>query len=159
VIVQCVQSILHTPPPIGSVITVQHFGSYNNGRLKHAVFWRVRNDISWEDVSSIRDSRKTIGNAIWTKKENQRTFFSLLGKELGYTQMEDWYNLKKEDVEKYGGKALLNKFYDNSPLKALQLVYPEHTWCAWKFDDKLPVGFWESKGNQRYIENLVQLSL
>lgn len=58
-------------------------------------------------------------DAVWTKKDYHLAFFSYLGKELGYQQLEDWYKLQREDIENYGGGKLLKKFYDNSPFKVL----------------------------------------
>lgn len=48
-VVGCFREDLEQPPEIGSVITVQHNGFYQNGTLRHAFFWKRRPDIRWDD--------------------------------------------------------------------------------------------------------------
>ena len=72
----------------------------------------------------------------------RRQFFKWLGNQLGYHSMDDWYNVTEEDIHKHGGGGLLNDYYNNSPSKALQSVYPEHNWMPWKFG-QAPKGFRE----------------
>ena len=50
-IIGCYQHVLEDPPPIGSVITVKHFGYHQNGTLRHPFYWRIRFDLSWQDIS------------------------------------------------------------------------------------------------------------
>src|SRR5689334_8502540 len=100
-------------PPVGSIITVKYAGTHLNGRLKSPLFWRVREDVSWETLSITTDQKKVntisfdtcqhFDNALWTKKENHRFFFDYLGKECRFTQMDDWYKLRREVIEEYGG--------------------------------------------------------
>lgn len=59
------------------------------------------------------------GNLLWTKKENQRAFFDLLGKELGFCQPSDYYKLQREDVYKYGGGNLLHRVFGDSICKVV----------------------------------------
>src|SRR5438132_981027 len=84
----------------------------------------------------------------WSKGQNQKQFFDWLGTHLGYKEMEDWYNVRQENIHKCGGKELLSGYYNNSPSKALQSVYGEHTWVLWKFG-QTPKGFWKKIENQR----------
>ena len=51
-IIGCYPQILEDPPPIGSVLTIKHFGYYQNGLLRHPFYWRIRVDLSWEDISN-----------------------------------------------------------------------------------------------------------
>lgn len=60
--------------------------------------------------------------------------------QLEYKEMDDWYNVTKEDIHKYGGFGLLYKYYNDSPSKALQSVYPNHKWMLWRFG-RSPRGF------------------
>jgi hypothetical protein len=39
------------PPQIGSVIILKHSGCYANGTLRHASYWRQREDIQWDTIS------------------------------------------------------------------------------------------------------------
>src|SRR4051812_44857327 len=81
------------------------------------------------------------------KYSMHRQFFDTLRYQLGYRDMDDWYNVTLEDIQKYGGARLMARHYNDSPLKALQAVYPEHTWIIWRFG-RTPRGFWE-KAEQR----------
>lgn len=47
----------------------------------------------------------------WKEVTNQREFFDWLGKEMGYKNMEDWYNISPEDVSKYS--PLMNLHADS----------------------------------------------
>ena len=51
-VIGCYQQIIEDPPPIGSVLTVKHFGYYQNGILRHPFYWRIRYDLSWQDISN-----------------------------------------------------------------------------------------------------------
>src|SRR5690348_12861840 len=75
-----------------------------------------------------------------------RHTFEKLGVQLGYEQMEDWYNITLEDVHKHGGQELLANY--NSIPSALQTAFPEHTWMFWKFL-RVPHGYWKVTENQR----------
>ena len=55
--------------------------------------------------------------ANWNKKENHRVFFEYLASILGVNQQEDWYKIKKTEVYKYGGRKLLDIYYDGSLYK------------------------------------------
>src|SRR4051794_31423331 len=84
----------------------------------------------------------------WQKQENRQEFFDWLGTQLGCEDMDDWYNVTQEDIHKYGGHGLLSTYYNDSPSKAIQEVYPEHSWTPWRFA-KAPSGLWNSSHNQR----------
>ena len=63
-----------------------------------------------------------------------RRFFAWLGNQLGYKKWEDWYRITVEDIQSYGGMAMLIGYYNGSPSQALQTVYPQHHWnlCHFK---------------------------
>ena len=42
--------------------------------------------------------------------------------------MGSWYNVTHEEIRKFGGGGLLDKYYSNSPAKALKSIFWEHTW-------------------------------
>lgn len=81
------------------------------------------------------------------KVENQRFFFDWLGNQLGYSTKDDWYKVTKEDVLSRGGKKVLS-CYNDSPIQALQTVYPEHSWIVWKFN-RVPHGYWKKRKNSK----------
>ena len=70
---------------------------------------------------------------LWKSKENQQQFCNDLMTQLGYKIMADWYHVSKKDFYKNGGQVLLSKHYNNSPLEALQSIYPQHLWEQEKF--------------------------
>src|SRR4051794_41162269 len=78
---------------------------------------------------------------------HQRDFLDHLGKNLGFKYLEDWYQIKIEDIVKYGGRGLISK-YGDSPSKLLQTIFPQFSWISWKFS-KVPQGFWNFRDNQR----------
>lgn len=66
--------------------------------------------------------------------------------------MDDWYKINSEDIHTHGGGSLLVAYYQSSPSKALQSVFPEHNWVSWKFQH-VPKGYWEDFDNQKcYVE-------
>src|SRR4051812_22852167 len=72
---------------------------------------------------------------------HHKQFFNWLGLQLGYKEMDDWYNVTQDGIAQHG-KGLLIQHYNNSPSQALQAVYPEHDWMMWRFGN-IPKGFWE----------------
>jgi hypothetical protein len=72
----------------------------------------------WYNVA-IDDITKNGGSAVLLSK--------MLKKKLGYKCMEDWYKVTKEDICKNGGNDTPNAL-QCSPSRALQSVYPEHSW-------------------------------
>ena len=55
-------------------------------------------------------------------RENQRNFLDEFGKQLGFKQMNDWYNITSKKIIENGGSGLLNK-YGNSPSKLIMSIY------------------------------------
>jgi hypothetical protein len=107
--------------------------------------------------------------------KNQRKFLDSVAKELNIKQMSDWYevtgkvnflqfNNKRQDIEKFGGQALLVHKYSSSLSNLLSSVFPEYDWLPWKLD-KCPNNFWSVIKNQKkFIEwvakekNVVEMS-
>src|SRR5688572_26476968 len=50
----CFHNTLENPPAIGSVVTVKHSGTFSNGTLRNAFFWRPRPDMSWTNQQDQR---------------------------------------------------------------------------------------------------------
>jgi hypothetical protein len=70
-----------------------------------------------------------------------------LGQEMGFKILDNYCSLTAEVVNKYGGKALLDNFYELSITKALQDVYPLHNWITWEIPQSLPPSYWSKKEN------------
>ena len=45
-----------------------------------------------------------ISTEYWNSKENQREFMDWLGKELGFKEMKQWYNINLDDIHKNGDR-------------------------------------------------------
>lgn len=69
--------------------------------------------------------------------------------ELGYKNLEDFYNISSDTISKLGGKALIEKVYDGSLIKSLQSIYPNHKWFPWKFQGHISRGFWDHPDSQK----------
>lgn len=59
----------------------------------------------------------------WKEKDNQRAFFDSVSKTLQISHWEDWYHVKKVDVEALGGGPLLSQCFQNSLTTALMNIY------------------------------------
>ena len=90
---------------------------------------------------------KRVQPDFWEDKENHLKFFNWLGIQLGYKHLDDWYNLTTKDIQRHGGIGLLH-YYNSSPSKALQGVYPEHNWKLDNFKKK-PTSLWRKRDVQR----------
>lgn len=66
-------------------------------------------------------------------KENHKILLETIAKLLHVVTLDDWYSISKEDMYTNGGRELLQFFYEDSNIKALQSIYPEHEWLLWKF--------------------------
>lgn len=88
---------------------------------------------------------KKAPSGFWKSLENQREYLEWLGGVLGYSNLDDWYNVEHSDFKKNYGNGLV---CTTTPISLLQAVYPEHSWMPWKFK-KTPDGFWTSLDNQR----------
>ena len=70
---------------------------------------------------------QAVSNGYWDDRRNQRLFLDVLGKELGFVKMEDWYGVTAFNILQYGGNTLLSQF-GGSPQRLLQSVYSEYCW-------------------------------
>jgi hypothetical protein len=99
-------------------------------------------------------SLKPLTRKSWSTIEYQRKFLDDLGKQLGFKQMDDWYKITFQQIERHGGSALLHKYY-RSPSKVIRCIYSEYSWDQNRFrkvpKDKLAVGYWD------HLENRINL--
>jgi len=66
---------------------------------------------------------KAVESIVWTKQENHRLIFDKLATTHNIKESSDWYKVTKEDLNKEGGKNLLQKYYDNSLYKVLFIFF------------------------------------
>lgn len=88
----------------------------------------------------------------WQEASNRRRYMEWLGKELGYSNWEDWYQIESNSFHSHHGTGLLFHSFHNSPSFAVVNSFPEHKWERFKFR-VVPHGYWDEKKNQRgYLE-------
>ncbi len=83
----------------------------------------------------------------WRNHDHGKQFFNWLGMQLGYKEMDDWYNVTVDSINHHG-KRILSQHYNTSPSQALQTVYPEHDWVMWRFGNT-PKDFWENDSHHK----------
>ena len=84
--------------------------------------------------------------------ENIRLWFTIeIVNKYNWKPYEDLYNLTQHIIrENYGG-GLLAHVINGSPMKLLELLYPDHEWLFWKFVSA-PNSAWSNPNNvKRYI--------
>jgi len=91
----------------------------------------------------------------WTSVENQRRFMNDLGAKIGIGlhDLDGWYTVHWSKLLPLGAKSILD-LYDNSLVRVLATVYPNHPWDIAKFSFK-PRSYWTSLENQkRFLDEL-----
>src|SRR5262249_47813955 len=99
----------------------------------------------------------------WDSQEYQRNFVDELGNQLGFKQMDDWYNIVQKDIMENGGCGLLNR-YGGSPPKLIMSVYGYYRWNRDNFHVRSPCKlpkrhqtYWDNKDNRlALISNLTK---
>jgi hypothetical protein len=88
----------------------------------------------------------------WKDQTNRLKYLRWLGAKLEYATPNDWYSVKADDFRKNYGLGLLSSYYRDSPVAALQELYPEEKWLPWLFSS-CPNGYWRNPLNRRkYLE-------
>lgn len=75
--------------------------------------------------------------------------FDYIKQSLGYSKLEDFYNLSQAEMEKYGVDILTKHIFQGSLSKALKTAFPEHVWNPWLFQQNVSRGYWNDSQNQR----------
>ena len=91
---------------------------------------------------------------LWDEYKYQIEYIEWLGKKLGYSKLDDWYNINIEIFKDNYGSGLLSK-YNSSPYQLLSSIYPEYKWLFWKFS-RSPNNHWNIKENQLQYMNSLQ---
>jgi len=94
----------------------------------------------------------------WEDIVTRKNFFDWIFVQENFKSMEDWYNMKRKDFEKYPGSQMLNNLYDGSHRKALMEIYPEYGWNEWMFFQS-PPGYWNDDDNCRKYIDWVKIEL
>ena len=99
---------------------------YNNSSKKFVV--NMFPDYDWKGYKFTKCS-----NEYWKEMQNRKSYVDDLGKHLGYITWEDWYQITQQHIKDFYGGGLLIHYYNDSPVKFVMDVYPEHNWKAYKF--------------------------
>ena len=92
-----------------------------------------------------------VSKSYWNDINNQKRWFEQVGKHLGVSKMEDWYQISGQELLPFGGSRFLEA-YGHSISNIITVVYPEFGWKPWKFKTakKLAlIPFWQDTKNQR----------
>jgi very-short-patch-repair endonuclease len=92
-----------------------------------------------------------VSNGFWKDINNQKLYADWLGKELGYTKLEDWYGVTQNAIKNNCGSGILH-LYNDSPIKFLKAVYPDYDWLEWKLS-MVSNCFWQDINNQKLYAN------
>jgi very-short-patch-repair endonuclease len=76
---------------------------------------------------------KHTSNCFWQDINNRTKYAESLGKILGYTEPEDWYNISYDIIKNNCGGGLLANYYNDSPIQFLRDLFPEYEWVENKF--------------------------
>ena len=87
-------------------------------------------------------------NAFWKEEVNRKQYANWLGRILGYTCPEHWYQVTFRLVVDNRGAGLL-RYYSNSPSTFVKEIFPEYPWVSTKFKKSY------SRGQIQWLEYLM----
>lgn len=100
-----------------------------------------------------------VPSGYWDTRENRVAYIQWLGEQIGFVEIDDWYQIRARHFRDHGGGALL-KFYKSSVLGAMQDFLPDYCWLPWLFG-RTPSGFWAKSENRacymRWLEQKLQI--
>lgn len=67
----------------------------------------------------------------WEDGKSVREFLDYLGEVFALNELDDWYRFSRDDVDKLGGRELVNRYGGLEGL--LRHAYPEHSWVSGRF--------------------------
>jgi very-short-patch-repair endonuclease len=138
-------------------VSMETFDKYfGNGIVRiHGTYFKLLKCI-YSDYDWLPWKFKVTSDNFWEKKENHKIYTEWLFNELGYKNMEDWYNLSNQLVFDNYGCGLLSGYYNLSCHKLLENVYSDYKWLQWKFNS-VPNNFWKDLNNHKlYLEWLFE---
>lgn len=84
----------------------------------------------------------------WRRRTNRVAYVRWLGRQLGFSQIDDWYGLKNRHFIRNRGSTLLVRVYRSSVYAAMRDYRPDVSWKPWLFA-KTPAGYWDDPENRR----------
>jgi hypothetical protein len=125
---------------------VQHGGTTLYSRNQFSRFNLLKQafpNVDWKPWCFGRVER-----GFWQSRENQRKYMDWLGNELAYSKMEDWYQIKTDDVYSRNGISLVKQYYKGSVTELVTSVYHDYTWLPWLFKHlAVPDNYWDDQNN------------
>lgn len=113
------------------------YGSYS---------WHVVQEKTSGHLGNLNKSSEA-GISIKKNETSEMRFLNWLGSQLGFKQMNDWYNITVNQIIENGGMKFLSK-YEKSPAKLVMSVYNKHQWNKSNFNSRLPQRYWKNKENR-----------
>lgn len=80
----------------------------------------------------------------WDDDDNIRGFFDDTALKLGIRETDDWYKVSRDDVDKLGGRELINRY--GGLERALRHIYFEHNWISGRFS-YVPRNSWSQQSS------------
>jgi hypothetical protein len=84
----------------------------------------------------------------WEDIKNQKKYTKWLGEQLGYKNMEDWYDITYYKINNNCGGGLMVLYYNGSPSLFIKTMFPDYEWLEWKFG-QTSQHFWKNIENQK----------
>jgi len=88
----------------------------------------------------------------WNNDDNCLKYIEWVKIELGYTKMEDWYDLQLSKLSKKYYGAGIHRRFGGSAILFLEYFFPDYDWIPWKFY-RVGNNFWNKQENiDKYIK-------
>lgn len=118
------------------------------GRLKLSSF------VVWASYSTQKRPGRPPGHIqALGPPEKQKNFWDVLGKDLGVSSLENWYQISSAKLP-LTARSLIRVHHGGSFSAALKTAYPDHDWDLFRFLE-VPSGYWQLKENRKaYLDKL-----
>lgn len=113
---------------------IKHLGRYPNCIMKQFP------NHPWEPWKFVREKKRKSPNHALQPLARQRMAFDYVAAE-HRLQKEDWYKVRRKDINSSEFHSILANFYRGNLPAALAAVYPEHKWHRWLFESRRS-SFW-----------------
>lgn len=111
---------------------------------------------------SIATAKKSFPRHNWHNLQDQRLFFEQLASKLNLKSPQDLVKIPKKTITEFGGKRLIDEYYNGSIFQAIKAIYPELRWTKdqeilYTKSEKSPNKFFSDITQQRiYFDSFKQ---
>lgn len=96
---------------------------------------------------------------VWKDTRYHRQLFDHVKKKMNLMRWEDWYHVRRSELESFGIHPSVWSCYGNSHMVAIASVYSsDFKWKMWRFDN-VPDHYWEDSANVRRFLDDARLEL